>query len=648
MDTNDARGGGAGGRAADSPVGWAGAPGLDPADQSEADAIEGERLQRFFPALLGLTVLFTSAEAALAAVLREPALAASAGATGVFAVGIIVAGLEVRTGHPVRARIALAVSLTLFGALAARLVPDVGPAVAFLPILSVVLVLPHVPRHMVFPLVIAAIAAVTLILLLGETAHHLPEMAVPIGIVFRDSILVGVVILVLAGLADFAMEARDALLDLRTSSKRQQEITAARLATVASLRTLEAQPTPEATAALIATALADLPLADFALILEATDDGLCLLAAAGGDLGPIQLTDEVPAARAAYLLERSKAGAWAELWVDPPEEGLYDELTDLGIKGQATAPILIGDETVALISIATTDATQALHLVADLPSINESASVAAAILAPALLARHQLRRSKELITETIASGAFHVVFQPIVDLATARTVGFEALTRFAASETPNQIFADAARVGLGAELETATLAAAIRDAARLPVGAWLSLNVSPALLAEHDILSGLLAHRTRPIVLEITEHETIYDYAILHAAVRKLGPDVRLAVDDAGAGVANFGHLVELRPDMVKIDASLIRGVNADVSRQALIAGLVHFAVVAGVRLLAEGVETAAEQETVQRLGVTLGQGFRLGRPAPVDAWVLPGHTGEDTLSMGTVVPMIRRRIGPG
>jgi EAL domain-containing protein (putative c-di-GMP-specific phosphodiesterase class I) len=92
-------------------------------------------------------------------------------------------------------------------------------------------------------------------------------------------------------------------------------------------------------------------------------------------------------------------------------------------------------------------------------------------------------------------------------------------------------------------------------------------------------------------------------------------------VDDAGAGIANFGHLVDLRPDVVKIDAGLVRGVNADLSRQALIVGFVHFAAVSGALVLAEGIETAAEQQMVQRLGVTLGQGYHLARPARVDAW---------------------------
>ena len=196
---------------------------------------------------------------------------------------------------------------------------------------------------------------------------------------------------------------------------------------------------------------------------------------------------------------------------------------------------------------------------------------------------------------------------------------------------------------MGIELETATLAAAVRDAGRLPPDAWLSVNVSPSLLDDPARLVAILAHRTRPITLEITEHEAIDDYGPIHAAMRALGSDVRLAVDDAGAGVANFRHLVELRPALIKIDAGLIRGCNADVSRQALVVGLVHFAAVSGAVVLAEGIETEAEQETVERLGVTLGQGYRLARPAPIEEWVGIGPLAELASLPGKVIPLRRR-----
>ena len=132
----------------------------------------------------------------------------------------------------------------------------------------------------------------------------------------------------------------------------------------------------------------------------------------------------------------------------------------------------------------------------------------------------------------------------------------------------------------------------------------------------------LLADRSDPVVLEVTEHEAIEAYAPLREAMLRLGPGVRLAVDDVGAGVANFNHLVELRPSFAKIDAGLVRGVDADPSRQASSWGLSTLPANAGCQVIAEGIETAAERATVAELGVTLGQGYLLGRPAPAETWL--------------------------
>jgi len=399
-------------------------------------------------------------------------------------------------------------------------------------------------------------------------------------------------------------------------------VATSRLSLVAALRLVRRLPTRQATAGSIAGALADLPLVDVAVVFEATGEGLSVLATAGDDGNPVQLADLVPVERAEYLLDRSRSGAWGELWADRPGPGLGDEeMTDLGVAGQAFAPILADDEIVGLIGIATTDRDEAEHLVADLPSVSEAAAVADAVLAPMIVARQRLRTAEARIAEMIASRAFHMVFQPIVDLDTGLTVGFEALSRFASGDAPDEVFADAAEAGLGADLEAATLTAAVQDAAGLPAQVWLALNISPTFLGESTRLINILAQRTRPITLEITEHQVIDDYGPIHAAMAALGPDVRLAVDDAGAGVANFQHLAELRPALVKIDAGLIHAVNASVSRQAVVVGLVHFAAASGAAILAEGIETEAEQAMVRQLGVTLGQGYYLGRPAPVNAW---------------------------
>ena len=122
----------------------------------------------------------------------------------------------------------------------------------------------------------------------------------------------------------------------------------------------------------------------------------------------------------------------------------------------------------------------------------------------------------------------------------------------------------------------------------------------------------------------MTEHDNVDDYGALRSAFVALGSGLRLAVDDAGAGVANFNHLVELRPQIVKVDIGLVRGVNADLTRQALIVALLHFAGATDCQVVAEGIETEAERAVLERLEIQFGQGYLFGRPAPAGAWVEP------------------------
>jgi EAL domain-containing protein (putative c-di-GMP-specific phosphodiesterase class I) len=583
-----------------------------------------DRLGRFFPALLVLTLGAGALEmmAAIAFGERLLAIATLVSACGAF--GVTLARYQIHRQRPIRGRVALAGTLTACSAIGAYLIPGVAPSMALVPVIAVVLVLRYVQRNRLVTVVAAAVVASVLILSIDMAAGERLALPEPLATVLHDGVLLAIVLLLLLGVADSAMEARDALRDLRSSSERHVRVTTTRLSIVSALRVLHPQPTPEATADSIARALGDLPLVDIAVIFEVSGAGeATVLAVSARVASPIAVGEKLPAARAEYVLERCLGGAWATPWTERNTPTLHDQrLTVMGIKAQAFAPIVSGDVIVGLVLIATTDPEQALHLVADLPSISEAAAVAGTILAPALLARRETSAAKVQIGQLIAAGAFHPVFQPVVDLRTGLTVGFEALTRFSSGEPPDRVFRNAAEAGIGCELEAATVRAAVRDAAFLPHDAWLSLNVSPSFLGAYAELASILAGRNRPIVLEVTEHDLIDDYPKLHAATRALGADIRLAVDDAGAGVANFRHLVDLHPDLVKVDAGMIRGVEADVSRQAMIVGLVHFAEVSGAQVLAEGIETQAERETVERLGVTLGQGYLLARPAPVGRWI--------------------------
>jgi EAL domain-containing protein (putative c-di-GMP-specific phosphodiesterase class I) len=127
----------------------------------------------------------------------------------------------------------------------------------------------------------------------------------------------------------------------------------------------------------------------------------------------------------------------------------------------------------------------------------------------------------------------------------------------------------------------------------------------------------MIGASTRRLILELTEHVSIDDYAALRKAIEALG-NADLAVDDAGAGYASLRHILELRPAFAKLDISLVRGIDVDELRQALVAGLVYFALRSGCHLIAEGVESEDEATALRRLGVEFAQGYLFGRPEPI------------------------------
>jgi len=220
-----------------------------------------------------------------------------------------------------------------------------------------------------------------------------------------------------------------------------------------------------------------------------------------------------------------------------------------------------------------------------------------------------------MIDEILEQRRYWPVFQPIRDLDSNRIVGYEALTRFDAPQTTQWVFDHAGLVGRGKDLEIATMQAAVKAAVELRSDCWVSVNSSAALLSETDTIGTILDPLDRPVVIELSEHEMITDYQPIATAMRRLGPGRTLAVDDAGSGFASLRHILEVRPAYVKMDIGLVQGVATDLSRRALVAGFVHFARDADFTLVAEGIQSEDDLETLKRLGVALGQGYLLGRP---------------------------------
>lgn len=222
------------------------------------------------------------------------------------------------------------------------------------------------------------------------------------------------------------------------------------------------------------------------------------------------------------------------------------------------------------------------------------------------------------------------VFQPIVSFLDGRVVGYEALARFAVEpfQPPNVWFEQAERVGLGPDLQALALhrALAVAGAAGLPRGVFLSLNVSPRLLAHPAIGRALRGAALQQIVLEITEEEAVIDYASARAnlAPYRTG-GARVAIDDAGAGYASLRHVTELRPDYIKLDAQLTANLSDNETRMALVRALQGFASEIGAVLIIEGVERAEDLELLARTrSLILGQGYALAPPAMPWSAILP------------------------
>lgn len=239
-------------------------------------------------------------------------------------------------------------------------------------------------------------------------------------------------------------------------------------------------------------------------------------------------------------------------------------------------------------------------------------------------AQRRERKRRELRIEQVCEpGQMKSVFQPIVDLKTGEVEMYEALTRFNPVHglNPQQWFEEAADLGMGGILEAAALertAEAIEQAGRDDI--VVSLNVSPSMLIAGGLDGHLEAFPPERTVIEITEHARITDYDEVKAVAEQLHHGgARLAIDDAGAGFASLRHILDLAPDLIKLDISLVRSIDTDAARHALATGLTAFAKEIGAQIVAEGIETREEFDTLCELGVDYGQGYFLARPAPLE-----------------------------
>ncbi|NUT71537.1 EAL domain-containing protein [Pseudarthrobacter sp. C4D7] len=230
-------------------------------------------------------------------------------------------------------------------------------------------------------------------------------------------------------------------------------------------------------------------------------------------------------------------------------------------------------------------------------------------------------RSTSRISTLLQHQMLMTAFQPIYGLEGKTVVGAEALSRFVSDDgaAAELWFAEAAAVGLGANLEFSALGSAAAAAKDLPENLYVSLNISPTSCLDAR-LPELFDHIELPIhrvVLELTEDIPEEEYLQFLSAINPLREKgLRIAVDDTHTGAGALSRMIHLRPDFLKVGRNVIGDIDKDGLQRALAACLVDFAESIGVTLVAEGIETVGELKVLTELGISAGQGYLLGRPS--------------------------------
>lgn len=245
--------------------------------------------------------------------------------------------------------------------------------------------------------------------------------------------------------------------------------------------------------------------------------------------------------------------------------------------------------------------------------------------------RREQRRdqaSRAELRRILRDEAISVLFQPVLDLGTRRVFGFEALTRGPVGsllEMPRAMFALSGRMGAGADLDRLCRSAALRASAAMRGGGKLFLNVLATSLADPEWKRGAVtalldsaARRPEDVVLEVSERslgQQPQEHARACDELRSLG--FGLALDDVGTGYASLLALEALRPDYLKVDASLVRGIHEQLIKRELFTSIVQAAARIGAPVVAVGVEAEEEADTLRRAGASYGQGYLFALPGP-------------------------------
>lgn len=241
------------------------------------------------------------------------------------------------------------------------------------------------------------------------------------------------------------------------------------------------------------------------------------------------------------------------------------------------------------------------------------------------------REARNELLETILDHRIYSVYEPIVDVASKTVFGYEALARGpegTAYHSPVALFTAAEEFELVFELDCVCRESGLRGAVDFPGGTKLFLNIRPTTIHDpafrEDKLIETLARRDlspSDVVFEISEQESISSFGAFREMrdyYRTLG--FQFALDDTGTGYAGLEELLELEPDYIKIDRSMVSGVDQDLARQDMLVAILQLADKMGAQVIGEGLDTLEELEMLGRLGIRFGQGWLFGRATPLRA----------------------------
>ncbi len=269
---------------------------------------------------------------------------------------------------------------------------------------------------------------------------------------------------------------------------------------------------------------------------------------------------------------------------------------------------------------------QGSELEAEAPSQQSNGAVPAVVTEAPLA---PLEPGGDDFDRLLKEGRIRTLFQPIVSLADGSVLGYEALSRGPIGtrlESADALFTTAAERGVAGQLERICRFRAIANASSIPPGSYLFLNISPRVFEErNEALSRDVVDQNRlaqeRIVLEITEKQAIEDFDLFKRTLLHYNRQgFKVAIDDAGAGHNSLRAVTEVRPHYIKLDIALVRDIDRDRAKNALVSAIIIFARRIDAKVLAEGIETVEELATLIEIGVEYGQGFLLARPSSVFA----------------------------